>query len=97
MNCGTEIGKWQETILVKKRKATGCIYLPGSDFREAEGHLSMRSCLQDSVCQFRSSHICDTRILQSRNVPNPSHVPDVCPPTVTQTNDAIFQHRPKLE
>ena len=33
----------------RKRKATGCIFLPGSDFREAEGHLSMRSCLQDAV------------------------------------------------
>ena len=32
-----------------KRKATGCIYLPGSDFCEAEGHLSMHSCLQDAV------------------------------------------------
>ena len=25
-----------------KRKATGCIYQRGSDFRETEGHLSMR-------------------------------------------------------
>ena len=33
----------------RKRKAAGCIYLPGSDFREAEDHLSMRSCLQDAV------------------------------------------------
>ena len=33
----------------RKRKATGCIYLPGSGLREAEGHLSMRSCLQDDV------------------------------------------------
>ena len=33
----------------RKIKATGCIYIPGSDFHEAEGHLSMRSCLQDSV------------------------------------------------
>ena len=33
----------------RKRKATGCIYLPGSDFCEAEGHFSMRSCLQDAV------------------------------------------------
>ena len=33
--------------LVRKRKATGCIYLPGSGFREAEGQLSIRSCLQD--------------------------------------------------
>ena len=32
----------------RKRKATGFIFLPGSDFREAEGHLSMRSCLQDA-------------------------------------------------
>ena len=33
----------------RKRKATGCIYLPGSDFCEAEGHLSIRSCLQYDV------------------------------------------------
>ena len=35
--------------LGKKRKATGCIFLPGSGFREAEGNLKMRSCLQDTV------------------------------------------------
>ena len=33
----------------KKIKATGCIYLPGSGFREAEGNLSMRSFSQDAV------------------------------------------------
>ena len=33
----------------RKRKATGCIYLPESEFREAEGNLSMRSCLQDAI------------------------------------------------
>ena len=33
----------------RKRKETGCIYLPESGFREAEGNLSMRSCLQDAV------------------------------------------------
>ena len=33
----------------RKRKSTECIYIPGSDFRESEGHLSMRSCLQDAV------------------------------------------------
>ena len=32
-----------------KIKSTGFIYIPGSKFREAEGHLLMRSCLQDSV------------------------------------------------
>ena len=36
----------------RKRKGTGCIYLPRSNFREAEGHLSMRSCLQDSVINY---------------------------------------------
>ena len=36
----------------RKRKATVCIFLPGSDFREAEGHLSMRSCLQDAVINY---------------------------------------------
>ena len=33
----------------RKRKPTGFIYLLGSKFREAEGHFSMRSCLQDAV------------------------------------------------
>ena len=33
----------------RKRKSTGYIYLPGLKFREAEGHLSMRSCLQDDL------------------------------------------------
>ena len=32
-----------------KIKLTGFIYLPGSKFCEAEGHLMMRSCLQDAV------------------------------------------------
>ena len=33
----------------RKRKSTGFINLPGSKFREAEAHLTMRSCLQDAV------------------------------------------------
>ena len=33
----------------RKRKATGCIFLPGSDLCEAGGHLSNRPCLQDTV------------------------------------------------
>ena len=33
----------------RKIKPTGCIFLPGSGFREAEGNLKMRSCLQDAV------------------------------------------------
>ena len=32
-----------------EKKSTGFIYLPGSKFCEAEGHLSMRSCLQYAV------------------------------------------------
>ena len=36
-------------IFSRKRKSTGFIYLPGSKFREAEGNLTMRSCLQDAV------------------------------------------------
>ena len=36
----------------RKRKSTGFIYLPGSEFREAEGHLTMRSCLQDAVINY---------------------------------------------
>ena len=33
----------------KKNKSTGSIYLPGSKYREAEGHLKLISCLQDAV------------------------------------------------
>ena len=33
----------------RKRKSTGFIYLPRSNFCEAEGHLTMRSFLQDEV------------------------------------------------
>ena len=36
----------------KKRKSTGFIYLPGSEFREAEGRSSMSSCLQDYVINY---------------------------------------------
>ena len=33
----------------RKRKPTGCIFLLGSGFHEAEGNLKIRSCLQDAV------------------------------------------------
>ena len=33
----------------KKIKSTGFMFFPGSYFREAEGRLSIRSCLQDAV------------------------------------------------
>ena len=33
----------------KNIKSTGFIYLPGSKFSEAEGHLLMRLCLKDAV------------------------------------------------
>ena len=33
----------------RKRKVTGCIFLPGSGFREADSNLNMRSCLKDAV------------------------------------------------
>ena len=33
----------------RKRKPTGCIFLSGSGFREAEGNSKLRSCLQDAV------------------------------------------------
>ena len=36
----------------KKRESTGFIFLPGSKFREAEGHLLMRSCLQYAVINY---------------------------------------------
>ena len=49
--CGIEIGKHQEPILVKKK--IYCIYItPWSKFREAEGHLTMRLCLQDAVINY---------------------------------------------
>ena len=44
--------KVAKDIFGRKRKVTGCIYLPGSGFREAEGRLSMRSCLQDAVINY---------------------------------------------
>ena len=36
----------------RKRKPTGCIFLPGSGFRETEGNLKIRSCLQDAVINY---------------------------------------------
>ena len=36
----------------KKIKATGCIFLPWSRFREAESNLKMRLCLQDAVINY---------------------------------------------
>ena len=33
----------------RKSKSNGFMYLPGSKFHEAEGHLTMRSCLKDAV------------------------------------------------
>ena len=32
-----------------RKKSTGFIYLPESEFLETEGYLMMRSCLQDTV------------------------------------------------
>ena len=36
----------------RKIKSTGFIYLPGSKYREVEGHLTMRLCLQDAVINY---------------------------------------------
>ena len=36
-------------IFGRNIKSTGCIYIPGSKYREAEGHLKLMYCLQDSV------------------------------------------------
>ena len=36
----------------RKIKSTGYIYVPESKFREAEGHLTMRKCLKDSVINY---------------------------------------------
>ena len=38
--------------LGRKRKSTGFIYLPGSKYREAEGHLMIRSFLKDTVINY---------------------------------------------
>ena len=44
--------KMEKYNLGRKRKATRCIYHPGSYFHEGEGHLLMRSCLQDAVINY---------------------------------------------
>ena len=36
----------------RKRKPSGCIFLSGSGFGEAEGNLIMRSCLKDAVINY---------------------------------------------
>ena len=36
-------------IIWIKRKPTGYIYLTGFQFRKAEGHLKLRSCLHDTI------------------------------------------------
>ena len=41
-------GKIAREKFGRKIKPTGFIYLTGSKFREAEGNLMMRSCLQDA-------------------------------------------------
>ena len=35
-----------------KRKLTVYIYLPGYKYREVEGHLKLRSCLQDTLIKY---------------------------------------------
>ena len=39
-------------IFCRKIKSTGFIYLPGSKFCEAEGHLKMSSCSQDAIINY---------------------------------------------
>ena len=34
---------------IRKIESTGYIYLPGSKYREAEGHLTLSSCSQEAV------------------------------------------------
>ena len=36
----------------RKRKTTSYIYIPWSKYREAEGHLKLRSCLQGAVINY---------------------------------------------
>ena len=40
----------------RKVKSTGYIYLPGYKYRESEGHLKLRSFLQDAVINSTSAH-----------------------------------------
>ena len=42
-------------MLSRKIKSTGYIYLHGYKYNEDEGHLSMRSCLQDSFINSATS------------------------------------------
>ena len=44
--------KTARETFVRQKKRTGFIYVPGSKFREAEGHFMMRSCLQDTVINY---------------------------------------------
>ena len=36
----------------RKIKSTGNIYLPGSQYREAEGYLKLRLCLQNAIINY---------------------------------------------
>ena len=62
----------------RKRKPTGYIYLPGSKYLEAEGHLTMRSCLQEAfiyyvprigkyINKLELHNQCPTRIVKDKN------------------------------
>ena len=44
--------KIEKENLGKKKKTDWIYFLPGSKFCKAEGHLSMRSCLQDVVINY---------------------------------------------
>ena len=44
-----------EDNIGRKIKPTGYIYLLGSKYRDAEGHLKLRSCLQDAAVNYAPS------------------------------------------
>ena len=41
----------------RKRKPTGYIFLYGSQYREAEGHLKLRSCLHDAIKLYKKHEL----------------------------------------
>ena len=46
------MGKRYGKKIRRKRKLTGYIYIPGSQYSEAEKYLKLRSCLHESVLYY---------------------------------------------
>ena len=66
-------------IFGRKIKSTGYNYLPGSQYRESEGHLNLRSCLHDAVInsapgivKYMNKHglfrQCPPKIMKDKNI-----------------------------